>query len=634
MKKHNLPVQGYSLFILASALFLGTSCKKETPVVLTLAVTNITHESAVSGGNVTDEGDGSVVSRGIVWGENDPTLESNDGFMSMGNGAGMFSCDITNLKPYTEYTVKSFASSEYGTSYGNSQSFRTLANLASVETVTPFEISSEGAKTGGTISDEGGVEITQRGIYYGISNNPEVSGTKVSSGSGSGTFTVTLTELLPGTKYYVRAFAVNMKGESLGSLVNFTTLTSAPKVSTTDPYDITGISAKSGGTITSEGGLTITDKGIYWGTAPDPHQNGIKIQAGSGPAPFTVNLNNLSPGVRYYITAYATNTAGTGFGDPKTFDTPRTIPEVITTAASGITGETSVVGGTVVSDGGYNVTERGIYWGISANPEINGTKLPVGSGTGSFSTTLTGLSQNTIYYVTAYAINQLGEDLGSMLTFVTKHTSLTGDIIYNPSLTYGSVTDIEGNSYKTIVIGNQTWMADNLRTTKFNNGNPIKNVTGNSAWVSLETPAYSWYNNDISYKDIIGALYNWYVLDSGNICPQGWHIPTDNEWTILADYLGGSTVAGAKVKEVGTTHWDEPNTGATNSSGFTSLPSGHRSDNDGSFSGLFIFETMWSSTEYNELKPFYRTTSSTNTELWRGYGGYKKIGKSMRCIKD
>lgn len=634
MKKHNLPVQGYSLFILAFVLFLGTSCKKETPVVLTLAVTNITHESAVSGGNVTDEGDGSVVSRGIVWGENDPTLESNDGFISMGSGAGMFSCDLINLKPYTEYTVKSFASSEYGTSYGNPQTFRTLANLASVETITPFEINPEGAKTGGTISDAGGVEITQRGIYYGISNNPEISGTKVQSGSGSGTFTVTLTELLPGTKYYARAFAVNLKGESLGNIVSFTTSTSAPKVSTTDPYDITSSSAKSGGTITSAGGLTINEKGIYWGTAPDPHQTGIKVQAGSGSASYTVNLNNLSPGVRYYITAYATNSAGTGYGDQKSFDTPRTIPELTTTAASGTLTESSIVGGNVISDGGYPVTDRGVYWGISVNPEVDGTKLSIGSGSGSFSTVLTGLSENTTYYVRAYAVNQLGQNFGNMISFTTKHSTLSGDILYNQDLNYGSVTDIEGNTYKTIVIGNQTWMADNLRTTKFNNGNPIKNITINSSWISLETPAYCWYNNDISYKEIIGALYNWYVLDSGNICPQGWHIPTDNEWTVLADYLGGSTIAGAKVKEIGTTHWDAPNTGATNSSGFTSLPSGHRSDSNGSFAGLFTFETWWTSTEYNEVKPYYRSTSSTNTELWRGNGGFKKIGKSMRCVKD
>jgi uncharacterized protein (TIGR02145 family) len=634
MKKFNLPLPGYSLFILAFVMFLATSCKKETPVVITLSVTNITHESAVSGGNVTDEGDGSVVSRGIVWGENDPTLESNDGFVSMGSGAGMFSCDITNLSPYTEYTVKSFASSEYGTSYGNPQSFRTLANLASVETITPFEINPEGAKTGGTISDAGGVEITQRGIYYGIGNNPEVSGTKVTSGSGSGTFTVTLTELLPGTKYYIRAFAVNMKGESLGNLVSFTTSTSAPKVSTTDPYDITVVSAKSGGTITSQGGLTIIEKGIYWGTAPNPHQTGIKVQAGSGPAQFTVNLNNLSPGVTYYITAYAVNSAGTGYGDQKTFDTPKTIPEVTTTAASGITGESSTVGGVVVSDGGYNVTERGIYWGTSANPELNGTKLPIGSGTGSFSTTLTGLSPNTIYYLTAYAINQLGEDLGSMLTFATKHNILSGNIIYNPSLTYGSVTDIEGNTYKTIVIGTQTWFADNLRATKYNNGSPIPNVKESGIWINLTTPAYCWYNNDISTKDYIGALYNWFIVGAGNVCPEGWHIPSDSEWTQLSDFLGGENIAGSKMRETGLTHWETPNEGATNSSGFTAVPGGQRYDSDGSFNGLFEHDVWWSSTEYNTIKPYYRSVAYMNTYLFRGYGSLKTKGFSVRCIKN
>lgn len=634
MKSLTPLLQRINLFTMVLIVFSITSCKKESPVVITIAVTNITHESAVCGGNVTDEGDGTVVSKGIVWGKSDPSLESNDGLVSQGAGTGLFSCEMNGLDPYTDYVVKSFASSEYGVSYGNPQYFKTLANFAVVQTTTPFDITSDGAKTGVTISDAGGVEITQRGIYFGIYNNPEISGTKVSSAGGSGTFTITLTELMPGTTYYAKAFAVNIKGESFGNLVEFNTLTSVPKILTTDPYDITASSAKSGGAINSTGGLTINDKGVYWGTSPNPELSGTKLVAGSGSESFSVNLNNLAPGITYYIVAYATNTLGTGYGDVKLFETPRTIPDVITTAASGITSGSSVVGGNVISNGGYDVTDRGLYWGTSFNPELNGIKLSIGSGTGTFSTILTGLESNTTYYVTAYAVNQLGQDLGNMITFTTKHTILSGDIIYNPGLTYGSVTDIEGNTYKTIVIGTQTWMADNLRTTKYNNGTSIPNVTDNVTWTSLTTPGYCWYNNDLYNKNYVGALYNWFVLDSGNICPAGWHIPTDNEWTVLANYLGGSTIAGAKVKEIGTSHWDEPNTGATNSSGFTSLPSGHRSDSDGSFAGMFTFETLWSSTEYNELKPYYRSISWTNTELWRGSGGYKQIGKSMRCIKD
>ncbi len=153
--------------------------------------------------------------------------------------------------------------------------------------------------------------------------------------------------------------------------------------------------------------------------------------------------------------------------------------------------------------------------------------------------------------------------------------------VFNPDLNYGTMTDQDGNEYKTITIGTQTWMAENLRTTKYRDGSEIPNVTDNTKWVELATGAYCNYNNTTSSDTIAtyGRLYNWYaVTDSRNIAPEGWHLPTETEWRILIDYLGGFGVAGGKMKETGATHWDTPNTGATNESGFTALPSGNRSD--------------------------------------------------------
>ena len=158
-----------------------------------------------------------------------------------------------------------------------------------------------------------------------------------------------------------------------------------------------------------------------------------------------------------------------------------------------------------------------------------------------------------------------------------------------------TVTDIDGNVYHTVKIGAQTWMVENLRTTRYNDGTAIPLVTGNTAWGSLTTPGYCWYNNDqATYGSTYGALYNWYAVNRGKLCPTGWHVATDAEWTQLTDYLGGVWVAGGKMKEAGLSHWESPNEGATNSSGFTALPGGHRIS-AGSFYLLALHALFWSS---------------------------------------
>ncbi len=163
-----------------------------------------------------------------------------------------------------------------------------------------------------------------------------------------------------------------------------------------------------------------------------------------------------------------------------------------------------------------------------------------------------------------------------LLSFSCKKEDETiPSIQFNNDLTYGTMTDQDGNTYKTITIGTQTWMAENLKTTKYRNGDPIPNVTDISEWYHLTTGAYCDYINTPGSDVTYGKLYNWHtVADSRNIAPTGWHVPSDAEWAILIEYLGGSDVAGGKLKETGTTHWYNPTTEATNESGFTGLPGG------------------------------------------------------------
>jgi uncharacterized protein (TIGR02145 family) len=211
--------------------------------------------------------------------------------------------------------------------------------------------------------------------------------------------------------------------------------------------------------------------------------------------------------------------------------------------------------------------------------------------------------------------------------------------IQNPKSGFGpNITDSEGTSYKTVYIGTQTWMAENLKVSKYNDGTTIPNITDNKKWRNDTTGAWCNNNNSDSLGKIYGKLYNWYAVSktsngNKNVCPTGWHVPTDAEWTVLTDYLGGEGVAGGKMKEVGTTSWNSPNTEATNTSLFSALPGGDRDYDGGYYNTIGYLGVWWSSTEGN-------ASNAWNRNLYNGNGGagrndnLKKDGLSVRCLRD
>ena len=296
-----------------------------------------------------------------------------------------------------------------------------------------------------------------------------------------------------------------------------------------------------------------------------------------------------------------------------------TIPVVSTNEVTAVTDTTATSGGVISSDGGANVTARGVCWSTSQNPTIADNKTTDGTGTGSFTSAITGLTANTTYYVRAYATNSAGTGYGSEMSF----TTLEGK--------YGTMTDIDGNTYKTVKIGTQTWMAENLKVTKYNDGTSIPNVTDITAWSKLTTGAYSNYENQFSYSETYGKLYNWYAINTGKLCPIGWHVATDAEWATLIDYLGGDVAAG-KLKETGTKHWYSPNNGATNESGFTALPGGVRSGN-GTFNSIGYIGYWWSATERTTRTAMRWVMNNDKIRVDR-YEGNKENGGSVRCVKD
>lgn len=194
-----------------------------------------------------------------------------------------------------------------------------------------------------------------------------------------------------------------------------------------------------------------------------------------------------------------------------------------------------------------------------------------------------------------------------------------------------TIKDVDGNIYHMVTIGSQVWLVENLKTTTYNNGVSIPPVTGNSAWEALAAPGYCWYGNDLSKKTSYGALYNWYAISEGNLCPTGWHVPSVTEWTTLLTHIGGYE-GGGKLKETGTTHWMTPNTGATDEIGFTALPGGYRYNN-GTFYELGEQGYWWSSTLLNATQAYNFHLSSANTRLGQSADD-KEYGYSCRCIKD
>ena len=302
---------------------------------------------------------------------------------------------------------------------------------------------------------------------------------------------------------------------------------------------------------------------------------------------------------------------------------PPAIPEVTTFSLSIITQYTAITGGNVSADAGITVTQSGICWSTDHNPTIADSKTTNGPGTGNFSTILTGLIPNTTYYIRAYATNFSGTGYGNELSFMTLQVSAT------------TVTDIDGNVYPVITIGNQVWMKENLKTTHYRNGDALISGLTDETWGTTQSGAFTIYNNDAAITAQYGNLYNWYAcIDSRKIAPQGWHVPTKEEWETLITSVGDFLTAGGELKETGLAHWNTPNSGATNNSGFIALPAGSRLDN-GTFIAMGDKGWWWTTTEYlagsGDAEAVLMFNDSPEASQ---VTGSKATGASIRCVKD
>jgi len=310
------------------------------------------------------------------------------------------------------------------------------------------------------------------------------------------------------------------------------------------------------------------------------------------------------------------------------------VPDVSTTLVNNVTRNSAEGGGTVSSDGGATVTARGVCWTTGTTPTIADDKTVDGSGTGTFTSSITGLTAATPYVARAYATNSAGTGYGEYCSFTTES---------GPDST-GMVTDIDGNVYETVKIGEQWWMSENLKVTHYRNGDTIPHVTDNASWEVLSTGAYCEYGNASGMVITFGRLYNWHAVnDDRNIAPAGWHVPTDDEWKLLEKFLGMSdesadstswrgTDQGGQLKEADTGCWHEPNKGATNITGFTAVPGGLR-NHVGNYYNIYYFGSYWTSTAGTSIFAMYRGLFCDRATIERSLQ-HRQSGFSVRCIKD
>jgi uncharacterized protein (TIGR02145 family) len=408
--------------------------------------------------------------------------------------------------------------------------------------------------------------------------------------------------------------------------------TTIPQLTTSDVTEITDVSAKCGGQVLSDGGSLVTSRGVCWSLSNNPSINDNNTVDGQGAGSFVSTITGLSANTTYYVRAYAMNEKGVAYGSIMSFTTlqGKTAPQLSTLAISSISNTDAVGGGVILNDGGEAITERGICWSTTHSPTKDENIVTDNGSNDSFMCSITGLTKNTTYYVRAFASNSVGTAYGQEVEFTTLNNI--------------TVTDLNGNVYQTIEVGNQIWMKENLRTTKYNDGTDIQLVSDASTWSNLFTGAYCYYDNLTANQDNYGNLYNFLSIESGKLCPQGWHVPSDTEWKELEMSVGMSssdadqtgyrgTDEGGKLKATGYDLWKSPNTGASDAIDFGALPGGMRLSDS-----RFLFEgergKYWTSTKYGGTKAYYRIMKYDEARISRDNYSDVRDGSSVRCVMD
>jgi uncharacterized protein (TIGR02145 family)/uncharacterized repeat protein (TIGR02059 family) len=594
--------------------------------------TDITSNSATVSGQIIDLGEGAT-QYGHYYGKT--TGVKNTGIKTTNGvpkGTVSFTSKLNNLDAGIKYYYQAYLTDGKEIVYGSEISFSTVSYSQPIVTTTAAtSVTNTTATLNGTVNANNlSTTVTfDYGLTISYGSTADATPNLV-MGDTMTNVSASLTGLSEGTLYHYTVKAVSTGGTVYGSDLTFTT-----NLNPLNPAYVSSVIQNA-----TPGVVEMTYNSTLANIVPATSAFTVMVNSAaravnSVAISGTEVMLTLASAVVYgdIVTVAYTKPAGNPlqtasggqaasiYAQSVTNNNLCAAPSATTSAATPLANTTATLNGTANANGCSTTVTFDYGLTTSYGSTVTAGQSPLtGSGSTAVSAIVNGLTSGQTYHFRVKASSSGGQTNGSDITFTT------------------TIKDNDANVYTAVTIGTQVWMIENLKTTKYNDGTSINNVTDSTAWAALTTPAYCWYNNDAAtYKATYGALYNWYAVNTGKLCPAGWHVPSDAEWTILTDYLGGESVAGGKMKESGTAHWWDPNISATNESGFTGLPGGYRwkvfytglIDNNISVEGLW-----WSSTLYTD--PAYswmRGLGHLNSSIYRNGQGLQS-GLSIRCVKN
>jgi uncharacterized protein (TIGR02145 family) len=609
------------------------------PSVETLRALQIGDSSVQCDGFVYTDGGSTVVERGFVYDTlaNPPFFRWNS---TAGWGIGSFTDTIRGLYPSTPYYFRAYAQNAVGTAYGSVQVFSLCWNPRITSGIDSLCLG-----TSGTF-----LAFPMGGIWR--SSNPSIA--QIDSITGL------VTAVSVGTANILYTVAGSGGCANSTTSRSVTVCVALPSLTTTAATSISSIGAATGGVVTSGGGAQVSARGVVYGTSANPTLLNPFTVDGNGIGSFISVLTGLTPATAYRVRAYATNSAGTAYGNEILFSTSIGLPVLVTSNMSLITHNSAQSGGTISSDGGASIAQRGVCWSTTAQPTIANARTQNGTGTGTFTSNITGLTASTQYFLRAYATNSAGTAYGQQQSFTTTLLFVCGTSL---------ATDLDGNNYATITlnltINSQLrplcWFKQNLRVSKYRNGDPIPTGLDTLAWRTTISGAVASPNDSAVYDSAYGKLYNWYaVADARGVCPTGWHVATDAEYLALTSFCqssgypntssnrNGTGRALKSCRQINTPYSTACNTTAhprwlahnntnphygNDAFGFSALPAGARVGDDGTyqaFGGNMLLQTPnLSPTDLN-----YGYLLRLDAGNFSRATGLKTWGGSVRCVRD